>query len=124
MWNGIQSSPSFQGSDCVESAKVELAFTIVPFPSVVLTGDEVFSVRVSVRKDVAELEPVGPATSDVIVVVIVWRVLFAAVPLEAAAEEAILVDDCANAIGSPKASASTVCRRMMIRDGCSRRCWC
>ena len=71
MWNGIQSSPSFHCSACVELAKVELAPTIVPFPSVVLTGDEVFSVRVSVRKDVAELEPEGPGTSDVIVVVIV-----------------------------------------------------
>jgi len=76
MLNGIQSSPSFQGS--VVFVKVELS-TAVPFPAMellLLAGEVVLSVSVRVKSDVLELEPDGPGTSEVIVVVIVESVPF------------------------------------------------
>jgi hypothetical protein len=70
--NGSHSSPSFQASLAVPFTKVPFPLMVVPFPvNVEFAGRDELRVSVRVRKDVAEVEPDGPGTREVMVVVMV-----------------------------------------------------
>jgi len=122
IWKGIQSSPSFHGSVAVELAVVELVPTIVPLSfKVALTGSEVLSVRVRVKKEVAELEPEGPGTSEVMVVVIACRVLFAAKLLVEIADDVVLLgEDWPHTVCNSEPKIARLEKRILV--GKSRRC--
>lgn len=122
IWKGIQSSPSFHGPFAVELAVVELVPTIVPFSfKVALTGSEVLSVRVRVKREVAELEPEGPGTSEVMVVVIACRVLFAAKALVEIADDVVLLgEDWPQTRCNSEPRIARLKKRILV--GKSRRC--